>query len=139
MRANRTLLLIGLAAALASACWHVGASSTDAGSMDSDGDTDTESDSAVDTDTDPFNDYDCDDIDDSMSCEMIICAAQDQYKSALENCAEGEEYWCQIAEECLLPYGICIDEACTVPTNPDLDDLSACVDTLIDCEMNIAS
>lgn len=139
---NRMLLSIALFALSASACWHVGTSSSDAGATDADNDSDTDADSDSDsegeTDTDPFDDYDCDDSDDSSQCEAIVCAAQDQYENALLACAEGDEPWCQLAEECLLPYGICIDGACAVPNDPDLDALSSCLDTLTDCTTSIA-
>ena len=110
-------------------CHHVG--TNDAGMPDADSDTDGDS------DTDPFSDYDCDEV--QEPCDIAMCNTEPLYENAVESCLEGSEINCALIEECLLPYYICVELACTNPDNPDMEALMSCMTDLTDCMSDIAS
>ena len=130
------ILLFLVASSLTFACRHVDALAPDGGSTDADTDSDSDSDSDTDTDTDPFDDYDCETPYSSI-CEAAVCTTQDQFQSTAELCTEGDDFACQVLEECYPPYWVCIDEACEETQNPDPETVLDCLEDLQDCMIGL--
>jgi hypothetical protein len=133
----RKILLFFVVSSLPSACRNVEPLRTDGGAADADTDGDTDGDSDADTDTDPFDDYDCE-APYSSICEGAVCGVQDQYGSAVEECAAGDELKCQLVEECFSEYFACVEAACAATQNPDPGTILDCTEGLTDCATNLA-
>ena len=127
----KPMLLSIFSTALVAACWDASGVGGDGGAVGGD----------EDTDTDPTDDYSCDGSP-QTPCETAVCNTVNQYDSALEECAAGNEPHCQMVSECWGPYWACVDDTCD-PTEPAADTeqaeaLLGCMDVLTDCLSGLA-